>query len=177
MKKTIILSALIAVFAISANAQLSTKERPVSFGFSDSLLFRISSSIETKLLPHLDMDAIEKEDIEDAEYDYPPRFGYSHRVDYNLDNSGTWIKLPNGDKIWHLRIVCPDALSVNLLYDKFWLPEGGKLFIYSSNRKHSIGAFTNMNNKGDRFPIGIIMEQAQRLSTVVTISRCIKALI
>ncbi len=36
------------------------------------------------------------------------------------------------------------------MYDKFWLPKGGKLFIYSKDGKQSIGAFTSKNNKGKR---------------------------
>ncbi len=79
----------------------------------------------------------------------PPRFGYPHKVNYDLTNSGTWQVLPNGDKLWQLNVICPGALSVNFCYDKFWLPEGGKFFVYSKDRKHSIGAFTYKNNKGD----------------------------
>jgi len=35
------------------------------------------------------------------------------------------------------------------LYDKFWIPNDAKYFAYSNDRKHSIGAFTAVNNKGD----------------------------
>lgn len=67
-----------------------------------------------------------------------------------LNNSGIWQNLPNGDKIWRLNIACPGALSINLLYSKFWLPERGKFFIYSNDKKHVIGAFTSINNKGSK---------------------------
>lgn len=49
-----------------------------------------------------------------------------------------------------MNVVCPEAVSINFLYDKFWIPEGGKLFIYSKNKRHTIGAFTSRNNKGDK---------------------------
>jgi hypothetical protein len=68
----------------------------------------------------------------------------------NLNNSGKWTTLSNGDKIWQMEIYCKNALSINLLYDKFWIPEGAKFFVYSSNKKHSIGAFTSINNKGTK---------------------------
>tara|TARA_R110002050_G_scaffold290320_1_gene443927 strand:+ start:573 stop:2696 length:2124 start_codon:yes stop_codon:yes gene_type:complete len=71
-----------------------------------------------------------------------------HKVDFNLLNSGVWTSLPNGDKIWQLSIICPDALSINLLYDQFWLPEGAKFFLYTDDQTHMIGAFTSRNNKG-----------------------------
>jgi len=59
---------------------------------------------------------------------FPPRFGYRHDVNYNMENSGEWTDLPNGDKIWRLAISCPGALSINLLYDRFWLPDDAKFF-------------------------------------------------
>jgi len=71
-------------------------------------------------------------------------------VNFNLDNSGEWTVLPNGDKIWRLVVSCKGALSINLLYDKFYIPEGAKFWVYSNDRKHSIGAFTSANNNGDR---------------------------
>ena len=130
---------------INAVAQLSTNEKPISFVIEQSRY-----EIDTKEMPKLDMAAIEKEDRESENDNRLVRFGYSHKVSINLINSGTWHTLSNGDRLWQLRIICPDAISINLQYDKFWIPEGGKFFLYTSDRKQSIGAFTNINNKGDR---------------------------
>lgn len=147
--KTIILIVCLCVFT-HVKAQLSTNEKPISFdrGFELTVISKSSTPIVTT--PKLDMVKIAKEDEEDELYDMPPRFGYSHFVNYNLINSGIWYRLPNGDKLWQLEVICPNALSVNFCYDKFWIPEGGKLFVYSKDRKQSIGAFTSKNNKGDR---------------------------
>ena len=41
-------------------------------------------------------------------------------------DAGYWHTLENGDRLCQLTIVCPKALSINLLYDKFWLPDGAK---------------------------------------------------
>jgi hypothetical protein len=41
-----------------------------------------------KVLPSLDMKQHEWEDIEDEVNGIPPRFGYRHKVNYTLDNSG-----------------------------------------------------------------------------------------
>lgn len=130
-------------------AQLSTNEKPISF--NESVMQSVKKSRIKKItMPSLNMSKIEKEDAEDEELGYPPRFGFKHKVSLNLDNSGTWVKLPDGGRLWRLNIACPNALSVNILYDKFWLPDGGKLFIYSKDKSHSIGAFTSRNNKGDK---------------------------
>ena len=145
MKRIIILLLLLA-FYVTTYAQLSTRETPVSFNQK----VKGKRSIATVTMPYLDMKKIEEEDKEDEEWGMPPRFGYLRQVNYNLKNSGTWTNLSNGDKLWRLKVVCPGALSVNFLYDKFWLPEGGKLFVYSADKKHHIGAFTSRNNKGDK---------------------------
>lgn len=144
-KYTVLLCSLF-LFA-EASAQISTNEKPLSFGLD---LEDAKGATQTITMPALDITKIEAEDLEDKEYDMPPRFGYRHKVSYDLTNSGTWQQLSNGDKLWRLNVVCPGALSVNFCYDKFWIPEGGKFFVYSKDRKHSIGAFTSRNNKGDR---------------------------
>ncbi len=147
--KTITLLTCLSLFA-NVKAQLSTNEKPISFDLKSELTVISRSLTPVITTPKLDMAKIAKEDAEDEEYDMPPRFGYSHKVNYDLNNSGTWFQLPNGDKLWQLEVVCPAALSVNFCYDKFWIPEGGKFFVYSKDKKHNIGAFTSRNNKGDR---------------------------
>lgn len=146
---------IIACFAFlctSTNiyAQLSTNERPISFDSKLRLIEASKSTAPVATMPELDLSMVEAEDMENEEKGMPFRFGYKHKVHYDLNNSGIWYKLPNGDKLWQLNVVCPHALSVNVCYDKFWIPEGGKFFVYSKDRKQSIGAFTSKNNKGDR---------------------------
>jgi hypothetical protein len=127
--------------------QISTREEPISF-YTDVPVLELNEKTH-KVMPPLDMSLIEQEDAEDEVNGMPPRFGYKHEVNYNLENSGEWINLPDGGRIWRLSILCPEALSINLLYDKFWLPGGAKFFIYSNDHRYSIGAFSSANNKGD----------------------------
>lgn len=160
LNKTIFFLTFLCAYT-KVSAQLSTHEQPVSFDQKLKLTVLSKSSNPKVIMPSLDMAKIEAEDKVDEEYDMPPRFGYSHFVNYDLNNSGTWYELPNGDKLWQLEVVCPTALSVNFCYDKFWIPEGGKFFVYSKDKKHAIGAFTSKNNKGDRenirgFATGIV---------------------
>ena len=136
------------LFCLHANAQISTREEPASFRANISTL-RTSERTQV-ILPSLDMEKIQQEDKEDEANGMPPRFGYIHNVNLNLDNSGEWTVLSDGSRIWRLVLHCPDALSVNLLYDKFWVPDNAKFFVYSNDRRHSIGAFTSLNNKGSR---------------------------
>ena len=146
MKKLVFLfAACFFMQSIVSYAQLSTGESPVSFS-----LHQINWRVPAVTLPALDMATINKEDSIDNENGMPPRFGYPHKVNLNLENAGEWKVLPNGDRLWNLTITCPGAKSINLLYDKYWLPKGAKLFVYSKDKTHTIGAFTSKNNKGTK---------------------------
>lgn len=114
----------------SVKAQISTDEEPMSFR-ENSAPSRFSVPQDIRIMPALDMNRIEQEDVQDEANGLPPRFGYPHEVILNLGNSGRWQELSNGDRLWQLTIRCPQALSINLLYDRFWIPEGGEvLYLY-----------------------------------------------
>ena len=109
-----------------------------------------SSESAQKQMASLDMERIFREDMEDELHNVPPRFGYPHSVHYNLENSGEWITLPDGSRLWRLTISSPGALSINLLYDKFWIPDGAKFWIYSTDRRQLLDMLTSANNSGTR---------------------------
>jgi len=143
---TLLLSCFLTV--LSSYGQISTMEEPVSSKREIPVL-TINENTH-KIMPSLDMAKIEQEDLEDEKNGVIPRFGFKHEVSYNLTNSGEWIELENGDKIWRLSISCPGATSINLLYDRFWLPAGAKFFIYDNDNESYLGAFTSKNNKGKK---------------------------
>jgi hypothetical protein len=145
---TISLFVLIAL-SVQLSAQISTNETPVSFNLN-MVALRSDQAIQTKTMQSINLEQIASEDEADEANGIPPRFGYPLPVNYTFQNSGTWVTLPNGDKIWQLSIQSPGALSINLLYDAFWLPNGAKFFVYSDDKQHVLGAFTSINNKGDR---------------------------
>ena len=157
MKKITIILMFIFGVVVYTKSQISTEEEPVSFKLSQNsqktqqAIRKMEQSIqnyELDILKSVNMSEIEEEDLLDNEDGIPPRFGISKKVNLTLENSGTWTILENGDKLWQLPILSKGALSMNLLYDKFWLPEGAKFFVYSQDRKQTIGAFTSYNNKG-----------------------------
>ncbi|RKD88388.1 putative secreted protein (Por secretion system target) [Mangrovibacterium diazotrophicum] len=76
------------------------------------------------------------------------RFAYSIPVDFSTENSGTWIE--SGDwKIWQLKLESPGALSLNVIFSRYYVPEGARLFLFSEDGSDLIGAFTAQNNKSD----------------------------
>ncbi|WP_372775388.1 T9SS type A sorting domain-containing protein [Mangrovibacterium sp.] len=76
------------------------------------------------------------------------RFAYAIPVDFSTQNSGTWIE--SGDyKVWQLKLESPGALSLNVIFNRYYLPEGARLFLYSEDQNDVLGAFTSQNNKAD----------------------------
>ncbi len=128
--------------SLSSKAQISQGGTPPSFKYSVTNLF------DHEILQAPDMESIHNEDMLDeaAGGPGPRRMGVSVYVNRGMDNAGTWTKLPNGDKIWRLELEDPGALALGVYYDNFYIPEGGKLFLYNDNRNQVIGAFTASNN-------------------------------
>ena len=69
-------------------------------------------------------------------------------VDYSPENSGQWITLPGGEHIWKLELEARNAIAIMLYYNDFYIPEGGKLFIYSKDKSQVLGAYTRDTHSG-----------------------------
>ncbi len=62
-------------------------------------------------------------------------------------NHGTWSTGENNQKIWQLGITSNFASSLSLIFDRYNLSPGCRLFVYSPDMKELYGAFTFRNNK------------------------------
>jgi lysyl endopeptidase len=100
-----------------------------------------------------DLSILQTEDaINDQDKSIPWRFGYDHYVNFGLSNSGVWTTLTNGDRIWRVNFISPDAVSMNLIFDQYNLPIGGKVYIYNNDRSEILNVFTHEHNS----PEGIL---------------------
>ena len=75
----------------------------------------------------------------------PFRFAHPFEVNLTTENSGEWYQAENGWMVWKLNIRSEGAKSLNLIFDKFKLPDNTRLFIYNEN--NLLGAYTSFNNK------------------------------
>ena len=75
------------------------------------------------------------------------RFGVVREVNVGVQNGGVWQTLPNGDRVWRVRITSQGAFSLSPEFSEFTLPEGAQLFVYNDNRETVRGAYTSANNK------------------------------
>jgi PKD repeat protein len=134
---------LLAFMAMAISAQRFTNETPPSFAYGQIAKAKPKSS--EKLAVPFDVRALEKEDAENERLGFPVRVAKTIPADLTPENTGEWITLPNGQRIWRLEIEAPHANAISLLYDKFIIPLGGKLFIYSPDYK-VIDVFTDRDN-------------------------------
>ncbi len=140
---------LLTILSLYSHGQINVGGEPYSFAHPTARV-----AIQDMVMPSIDMAKLQEEDEQDAQNGLPPRFGYPHDVQMDLSSSGTWSTLKGGDRLWRLTITCPGAISVNLLYDRFWLPKGGRFYVYNQTLNHVLGGFTEINNKGTHIDPG-----------------------
>tara|TARA_Y100001968_G_scaffold331745_1_gene387494 strand:- start:747 stop:3746 length:3000 start_codon:yes stop_codon:yes gene_type:complete len=144
MKKFIFLIAILS-FLSFFNAQTLNLGNPISWNGKLA-----DKDIPIESMPGYNQSVIDAEDaIDDIAKNKPWRFGYKYTVDLDFNNSGIWNTLPNGDRIWQLAIECVNALTVNLLFKNYYLPEGASLYLYDDKKTNKIGAYTSRNNRTD----------------------------
>jgi len=129
------------LLSIPALAQISAGGTPVSFSKN------FITQPPVAKMPSFDVKAMLAQDEEEAKLGVPFRFGKIFEVDLDLDNSGLWTELEDGSRVWRLEISSPGAYSINLIYSRYHLPKGARLFVYSEDRSMVLGAFTDFNNK------------------------------
>jgi len=140
VRASVMMALAILLVATSARAQVSAGGTPPSFRH-DLLL-----AVPTVDLPAPDVGRFLAEDADDEKAGIPLRFGAPIPVDLGLEGSGVWSTLPDGGRVWRLRIASPGAYSLNLLYDVFDLPAGAEFFLYNDDQSQLLGAFTEYNS-------------------------------
>jgi hypothetical protein len=90
-----------------------------------------------------DLTALRAEDALTDDLGIAPwRFGYNNYTNLSTTNTGAWFDLPNGARLWLLKVNCIGALTVNLTFEQTLIPEGNQLFVYNTNKDFILGAFT-----------------------------------
>tara|TARA_B100000315_G_C14587701_1_gene593967 strand:- start:738 stop:2405 length:1668 start_codon:yes stop_codon:yes gene_type:complete len=102
-------------------------------------------NVPTVTMAPVNVDSLLLEDELNPQ-ELPPRFGFPHEVQLNLNNTGLLETFEDGSQLWRLRIYCPDAFSINLIYSEFYLFNESTLFIYDDEKRKILGAFSGENN-------------------------------
>ncbi|WP_279135817.1 T9SS type A sorting domain-containing protein [Parabacteroides johnsonii] len=132
----------------SAHAQISEGGTPASFKYQNTL----KSDLPTVQIPiNFSVEDMKTVDRWQVSQGAPLKVSQLIPTDLSIDNAGNWTTLPGGEKIWQLRLQAKDAIALMLYYKEFYIPKGGRLFIYNANKSHVIGAFTHANSVTSKF--------------------------
>ncbi len=139
MKNLLIFVCFAFIFQVSA--QNSQKLLPKSWRISNIQKVTPVQLEKPNLAPLKAEDA-----INDMDKSIPWRFGYDHFVNLGLENAGQWDELPNGDRIWRINIISPGALTMNVLFDRYKIPVGGKVHVYNEDHSEILNEYTHAHN-------------------------------
>jgi hypothetical protein len=131
MKKSILLVCLLILAAsstLAANTLIPLDRVPAEFA------------------PRVDLQAALLEDEADELAGIPPRFAIPNLVEITPDTHGLWERLDDDTLVWRLQVASQDAVSLNLGFKTYFMPEGGQLRIYSADGSQSIRPFTSVDN-------------------------------
>ncbi|TAE74873.1 MAG: T9SS C-terminal target domain-containing protein [Bacteroidetes bacterium] len=139
-----VLAGLMALgVSFEAKSQNTEKTPPLSFSPYFEKVIAKSQLLETTIVPPLDMKKVEEDMKNGIGTDY---FAKHLQVDFDLQNSGEWRELPNGDRVWRLKVHSAGAFSLQPFFGEFNIPQGSKFYVYD-NMNRVYGAFNEESNR------------------------------
>nr|WP_314287907.1 T9SS type A sorting domain-containing protein [uncultured Capnocytophaga sp.] len=144
MKSIVIILCFIVSFSVKG--QIATGEKPFSFNETNT-----SRKVPPRPLKYIEvlppnLDKVKEEDKTASFY----RISVAVDVLINSEKKKDWKNISGGGKLWKVAIRSKGALSIDFTFDKFWLPEGGKFFVYNPQTQQYIGAVTSEFLQGNK---------------------------
>lgn len=143
MKRKLLTCLFLAIlFGNKINSQVSHGGEPLPFiqlrSFSTDFFEEMPSF---DLEEELRLDALNESDLRGGY-----KFAYKFMTDFSRSNSGISYTLEDGTRVWRLGIRSKGALSLNILFTEYEVPEGAQVFLYNPEQTQVLGAFTSRNN-------------------------------
>ncbi|PZR21953.1 MAG: lysyl endopeptidase precursor [Flavobacterium psychrophilum] len=136
---------LFAFIFVSGYCQVTNQGKPLSWDFIQK------ANVARVVMPVFDLEKYREEDeINDRDKQKAWRYGYEFLVDHNLNNSGQWTTLPDGDRVWRIRYYSKGAKTLNFLFSDYYMPEGAKVYLYNDDRTDLLGAYDAAQNNERR---------------------------
>lgn len=126
--------------------------QPSAGGYPLGLSGKLHTQPFAVKLPQTNNQALLDEDREDAAHgEKSLRFAVHYPVQIRVGEVGSWEHTASGRSVWTARIYSPSARAINMVFDEFRVPQGTRMFVYSEDGQHVLGAFTeaNMNRLGN----------------------------
>lgn len=155
MKKLFFLATFL-FFSVAIFSQISEGGLPPSFVIPQNK--SLNEIKPFKIEVKKDINKLISEDNTSKDKNTPLRIATIIPAEYDLAKDGEWTNIDNkSNKICRLSISSPGALGLILSYEEFYIPYGGRLFIYSKDKGQVLGAYTHRTNpKGKEFSTEIV---------------------
>lgn len=127
-----------------ANAQISHGGYPLAQGAEQTSKLRSTLDYFVEM-PSFNLDSVLAIDNLSGNRAGGLKFAHKFFVDLTPENSGIVFQTEDGTKVWKLGIKSSGAYSINILFNKFDLPEGARVFLYNTDRSTVIGSLTKEN--------------------------------
>ncbi|MEM7305352.1 MAG: IPT/TIG domain-containing protein [Planctomycetota bacterium] len=114
-------------------------------GEPPSTYHTLSAQAPTATMRTVDVPALLEEDAA-QQGKGPFRFGDNLEVDLGFE-AGVWEALPNGDRVWRLRVESTGAYSISFILSEYELPSGAELYVYNDDMSSVYGMYNYRNNK------------------------------
>lgn len=140
------LSFFIVISTLTSFAQISYGGKPLPLETTSS-----SRNASNLHIPYVEMEPIDNQSAlwrsQQGNDDFKSlEFAHKFYVNLSPQNSGVTFTTFDNTKVWRVGIRSSKAYSINILFSKFNIPEGAKLFIYNSDQTEVLGSFTHKNN-------------------------------
>jgi lysyl endopeptidase len=99
------------------------------------------------LAPGIDLPRVQAEDRARHAAGAPLRYAIPMGYEVDIDRVGLWDSPQPGTLRWRLRIASPDAVSINLGFTKYRLPQGARLRVLDRDGLAQFRAFTAADNE------------------------------
>lgn len=139
IKRLYILTILLCSIFGAINAQVETHY--YKKGETPNLRKSISKSVPTKQMPAFDVEKVKKEHAEIDEKTGLCHFGKGIEVSYTLAD-GIWEET-DGGRLWTMAFESNGALSLNFVFEDFYLPEGAELYLTNEDESIVFGPVTS----------------------------------
>ncbi|ETW92149.1 MAG: hypothetical protein ETSY1_44920 [Candidatus Entotheonella factor] len=135
--------AVLIVLVLSAVAFARRGEAPVSARLTITPMHEVVAV----QLPAIDAGMLQRQE-QQREKPGVARYAVPAEVHLTPQTTGTWDQLPEGGRLWRLRIEAPGATDLNFGFTRYRLPQGAMLHIISSGSDNVYeGPYTAQDNK------------------------------
>lgn len=79
----------------------------------------------------------------------------------SLDRDGLWTELPDGSRIWRVRVLSTGAQAMELFFSDTYLPQGAQVYVYDEHAEQVLGGYTKLHvTEGGHFSTGMVFGEA-----------------